>query len=45
MKSLSTPDLSCISDKDKDFVYEPAEDTFLLLDALELDQERILSSR
>jgi len=45
MFSLKTPDFSHISKKYKDSVYEPSEDTFLLIDGLEKDFESIKKAR
>ena len=43
--TFPTPDLSHMTAGDLDLVYEPAEDTFLLLDALESDFESMKASR
>eukprot|EP00041_Stephanoeca_diplocostata_P021822 m.515474 g.515474 ORF g.515474 m.515474 type:complete len:193 (-) comp21922_c0_seq18:1946-2524(-) len=42
---LPTPKIDHLSAADYDGVYEPAEDTFLLLDALQDDREALLSQR
>ncbi|EKM83488.1 hypothetical protein AGABI1DRAFT_116996 [Agaricus bisporus var. burnettii JB137-S8] len=38
---IPTPDLTHLSTRDYDLIYEPSEDTFLLLDALESDAESL----
>lgn len=43
--SIPTPDISHLKATDYDRIYEPSEDTFVLLDGLELDYKNIISNR
>ena len=44
-RTLPTPYYAHLSSNDWEHVYEPSEDTFLMLDALEAEQETICSRR
>ena len=45
MSNLPTPAFQSLTPEDFDRVYEPAEDTFLLIDALEKDKLSIQKKR
>ncbi|KAK7694274.1 hypothetical protein QCA50_001454 [Cerrena zonata] len=42
---IPTPNLSHLTKEDYEFVYEPAEDTYILLDALEEDAKELREIR
>ena len=44
-RTLPTPYYAHLSSNDWEHVYEPSEDTFLMMDALEAEQETICSRR
>ncbi|KAK2462015.1 hypothetical protein APHAL10511_006478 [Amanita phalloides] len=45
LRMIPTPDLSHLTPNDYQVIYEPAEDTFLLLDALESDADELRALR
>ena len=42
--SIPTPQIAHLTEEDYRYIYEPAEDSFILLDALEIEADEIRAS-